>query len=59
MQIIAGGSSLLPGFTDHVRQYFGPYQPEFTRIGTDYAYSVAVGMGWCSRWRGSGECAAL
>jgi energy-coupling factor transporter ATP-binding protein EcfA2 len=43
--LIAGGSSQLPGFVDHVKKYFGPHTPKFTRVGQDYAYSVAVGMG--------------
>jgi energy-coupling factor transporter ATP-binding protein EcfA2 len=43
--LIAGGSSQLPGFTDHVKKYFAPHAPTFTRIGKDYSFAVAVGMG--------------
>lgn len=43
--LIAGGSSQLPGFVDHVKRYLEPYTPKFTRVVQDYAYSVAVGMG--------------
>lgn len=43
--LIAGGSSQLPGFVDHVRKYFEPHAPKITRVGKDFAYSVAVGMG--------------
>jgi energy-coupling factor transporter ATP-binding protein EcfA2 len=43
--LIAGGSSQLPGFVDHVKKYFEPHTPKFTHVGKDFAYSVAVGMG--------------
>ncbi|RKH09772.1 hypothetical protein D7X74_28950, partial [Corallococcus sp. CA047B] len=43
--VIAGGSSQLPGFIDHVKQYFAPCTPEFTHVGLDYPYVVAVGTG--------------
>lgn len=43
--LIAGGSSLLPGFVDLVKKYFEPHSPQLTEVGQDYAYSVAVGMG--------------
>ncbi|WAS88395.1 Hsp70 family protein [Corallococcus sp. NCRR] len=43
--LIAGGSSRLPGFIDHVKQYFAPSHPEFIRVGKDYPYVVAVGTG--------------